>query len=98
MWFAGWSLIKLSLEERRPRDLHPFQPCESEGFFIIRIDHEAGTVEFAHARRQGQVIEKCWRFLIKKGMCFVNEISGIASGLVTHGLMGDLDFCRGVGT
>lgn len=30
-------------------------------------------------------------------MSFVNEISGIASGLVTHGL-GDLDFWRGVGT
>lgn len=54
LWLAGWSLIKLSLEERRPRDLHPHQPCESEGFFTIFIDCESDTVEFAHARRWGQ--------------------------------------------
>lgn len=44
-----------------------------------------------------RIFEKCWRFLIKKGMSFVNEISEIPSGLVTHGL-GDLDLWRGVGT
>lgn len=45
-----------------------------------------------------RVFEKCWRFVIKQAkMSFVNEISGIASGLVTHGL-GDLDFWRDVGT
>lgn len=44
-----------------------------------------------------EYLKKCWRFLIKKGTSFVNEISGIPSGLVTHSL-GDLDFWKGVGT
>lgn len=51
LWSAGCSLIKLSLEERRPRDLHPFQPYESEEVFTVFIDHGAGTVVFAHSRR-----------------------------------------------
>lgn len=65
--------------------------------FLLTMQLVLRSLHMPGGRVSVRVFEKCWRLLIKKGMSFVNEISGIASGLVTHGL-GDLDFWRGVGT